>query len=83
MELPENDSLIQQAQQLATRLERISADSFWAHRASGIRVALLRCLDWIEHRRGARWKRIKELRRLVLDGYAILENAAKEIEEPR
>jgi hypothetical protein len=27
---------------LLSRLERISADSYWAHRASGIRGALLR-----------------------------------------
>ena len=30
---------------LTDRLERISADSVWAHRASGIRGSLLRILD--------------------------------------
>ena len=30
---------------LSDRLERISADSVWAHRASGIRGALLQILD--------------------------------------
>jgi len=30
---------------LLSRLERISADSIWAHRASGIRGALLRLLN--------------------------------------
>lgn len=30
---------------LTDRLERISADSVWAHRASGVRGALLRILD--------------------------------------
>ena len=30
---------------LLARLERISADSVWAHRASGIRGALLNLLD--------------------------------------
>jgi hypothetical protein len=30
---------------LTDRLERISADSIWAHRASGVRGALLRILD--------------------------------------
>jgi hypothetical protein len=83
MELPEDDSLIPQAQQLAARLERISADSYWAHQASGVRGALLRCLEWIESGRGARWKRLKELKNLVHKGYVTLENAAREIEEPK
>ncbi|MBK9926386.1 MAG: hypothetical protein IPP66_14005 [Anaerolineales bacterium] len=30
---------------LTDRLERISADSVWAHRASGLRGSLLRILD--------------------------------------
>jgi len=34
---------------LADRLERISADSVWAHRASGVRGALLRTLDQLQH----------------------------------
>jgi hypothetical protein len=83
MELPADDTLIPQAQQLAARLERISADSYWAHQASGIRGALLRSLDWIENGRGARWKRLKELQKLVRLGYTTLENAAREIEEPK
>jgi hypothetical protein len=33
---------------LLARLERISVDSYWAHRASGLRGALLRVLDQIE-----------------------------------
>ena len=34
---------------LLARLERISVDSYWAHRASGLRGALLRALDQIEN----------------------------------
>ncbi len=30
---------------LSERLERISADSIWAHRASGVRGSLLRILE--------------------------------------
>ena len=30
---------------LVSRLERLSVDSYWAHRASGIRGSLLRCKD--------------------------------------
>jgi hypothetical protein len=33
---------------LLTRLERVSVDSYWAHRASGIRGALLRTLEDLE-----------------------------------
>lgn len=33
---------------LLARLERVSVDSYWAHRASGIRGALLRTLEEIE-----------------------------------
>jgi hypothetical protein len=33
---------------LLNRLERISADSIWAHRASGIRGSLLRQLDQLQ-----------------------------------
>ena len=80
---PSDDTLIPQAQQLTARLERISADSYWAHQASGVRGALLRCLEWIETGRGAPWKRMKELHSLVRQGYTILENAAREIEEPK
>jgi hypothetical protein len=83
MALPDDETLVAQAQQLSARLERISADSYWAHRASGVRGSLLRCLELIEIGRGARWKRINELHSLVQDGYTILENAAREIEEPR
>ena len=33
---------------LLPRLERISVDSYWAHRASGVRGALVKILDRIE-----------------------------------
>jgi hypothetical protein len=34
---------------LLTRLERISVDSYWAHRAGGVRGALLRTLELTEN----------------------------------
>ena len=37
--------LLQEGRLLANRLERLSADSHWAHKASGLRGALLRCLE--------------------------------------
>ena len=34
---------------LLSRLERISVDSYWAHRASGVRGALFRALEMLEN----------------------------------
>lgn len=39
---------ISQARMLITRLERLSADSYWAHQASGLRGALLRSIALCE-----------------------------------
>jgi hypothetical protein len=36
------------AHQLLVRLERLSADSYWAHRASGLRDSQLKCVEQIE-----------------------------------
>jgi hypothetical protein len=43
MPTPRTD--IQLIRMLSERLERISADSIWAHRASGVRGSLLRILE--------------------------------------
>jgi hypothetical protein len=40
--------LLDQARQLAFRLERLSADSIWARRASGTRGTLLRHIERLE-----------------------------------
>jgi hypothetical protein len=60
---------------LLARLERISADSHCAHLASGIRGALLRAQERIEAGRPMDERR---LHRLVEQGFAILEDAARE-----
>ena len=60
---------------LLARLERISADSYWAHRASGVRGALLRMLEKIEVGRPVPRSDMKRLMKL---GFSILENAAEE-----
>lgn len=36
---------IEEARVLAAKLERLSADSYWAHQASGLRGALLRLIE--------------------------------------
>jgi hypothetical protein len=77
---------------LVFRLERLSVDSFWAHRASGIRGSLLRCKDELEQMdnlndrsdaaKARRQKVEKQLYGLMTTGYQILENGAKEIRSP-
>ena len=60
---------------LLARLERISADSYWAHRASGVRGALLRMLQKTENGGSIQWS---EMKRMTGLGFNILEKAAKE-----
>ena len=45
MQSPQSIQLIKL---LLMRLERVSVDSYWAHRASGVRGGLLRALEKIE-----------------------------------
>lgn len=60
---------------LLARLERVSVDSYWAHRASGIRGSLLRALEKIEAGQAVDESK---LRRLMDRGFKILERAAEE-----
>jgi len=57
---------------LLDRLERISVDSYWAHRASGVRGALIRSLEAQEN------ADIQTLESLSKLGFQILERAARE-----
>ena len=73
MEFPEpSERLIRL---LLPRLERISVDSFWAHRASGVRGALTRMLAELE--RGEPVDPAALQTNLQL-GFAILKAAAEE-----
>ncbi len=56
---------------LIARLERLSADSYWAHRASGVRGSLLR---WVEDDQGD----AGQGRDLINYGFEVLEKAARE-----
>ena len=60
---------------LLARLERISADSVVAHRASGIRGAMLRVLGQLEKQEQVPDYVVK---RLIESGYLLLQRAAKE-----
>ena len=73
------------AQLVTSRLERLSVDSYWAHRASGLRGSLLRCLERLETAppdsptQAGELARLEQLTRL---GYQILDHAAGEIRVP-
>jgi len=60
---------------LLARLERISADSLTAHRASGVRGAMLRVLEKLEEGEDVS---SAEVKRLIESGYLLLQRAAKE-----
>jgi hypothetical protein len=72
------------ARLLISRLERLSADSYWAHQASGIRGSLLKTLDEIEsgqtiNQPAENNLKLQHLDQLVKIGFEILEKAAREI----
>lgn len=71
-----NDPNIALAQRLVDRLERLSADSYWAHQASGVRGALLRSLEKISRSPDNQCVR-RQVQSLVRHGYTILEKAAR------
>ena len=60
---------------LLSRLERISADSHWTHRASGVCGALLRVTEKLENDVPISQPELKRLSDL---GFYLLEKAAKE-----
>jgi hypothetical protein len=70
MRSPGPDSL---TQMMLQRLERVSVDSYWAHRASGVRGALLRSL---ERQEAGNAVDEGELRQVIQLAFEILEQAA-------
>ena len=66
---------IQMLQLVLARLERVSVDSFWAHRASGVRGSLLRALEQME---AGETVSATALRSALDQGFRILERAARE-----
>jgi hypothetical protein len=65
---------LQLIRMLSDRLERISADSIWAHRASGVRGSLLRTLDQLQNGDQLDSKSFLQLVTIALN---ILSHAAK------
>ncbi len=70
---------VELVQLLLTRLERVPVDSFWAHRASGLRGSLLRALDLAETGDPLDSQSLADL---VLQAFQILEHAASEKSGP-
>ena len=60
---------------LLARLERVSVDSYWAHRASGIRGGLLRILEDLQKGTNPGQATIDEL---ISSAFNILTRAARE-----
>ena len=73
MEIPEPSGKL--IRLLLPRLERISVDSYWAHRASGVRGALVRLLAQMEM---GETIDPAVLRRNIQVGFDILQKAAEE-----
>ena len=61
---------------LTQRLERLSVDSIWARRASGLRGSLIKALDSVDS--GEQYSS-EHLDRLIERSFEILRNAAREI----
>jgi hypothetical protein len=61
------------------RLEHLSADSIYAHRASGLRGSLLRYQVRLEAGEQLSWEEMAIIDQLLDEGFRILELAGKEI----
>lgn len=70
-----NEDISQFLRLLLSRLERVNADSVWAHRASGIRGALLKTQQEIETGHDID---LCQAERQMQSGFEILERAGKE-----
>jgi len=69
------DEPLRTLQFLLSRLERISADSAVAYRASGVRGAMLRVVEKLEEGRPVSGADVK---RLIESAYLLLQKAARE-----
>lgn len=64
---------------LVDRLEHLSVDSTYAHRASGLRGSLLRMVERLEEGGTISREDQQRMEQLVAYGFKILEQAAKEV----
>ena len=70
-----NNEMLSTLNFLLSRLERISADSSVAYRASGVRGSMLRMVEKMEEGRPVSGQDVK---RVVERGYFLLQKAARE-----
>ena len=76
---------LEQARMIVQRLERLSADSAWAHVSSGYRGSFLRLIDRLESLPDIEQASPEDLRSLDLlidKGFDLLAKAAREIGDP-
>ena len=71
-----NNPDIELLQMLAKRLERLSVDSLWARRASGLRGNLIKVLEEIDTGQEIEPERLKPL---IERAFEVLRHAAQEI----
>ena len=64
---------------LVSRLERLSADSYYSHQASGLRGALLRLLSQAQKSSSLEKEDLERLEALTAQGFEILARAAREV----
>ncbi len=76
---------LEMARMVVQRLERLSADSTWAHTASGHRGSLLRVIDRLETEPDLETLTgpdVEQIDRLIDRGLYLLARAAREIGDP-
>ena len=81
---PASQGEIGYARMLIARLERLSVDSYWAHRSSGLRGSLLRALEKVETPADPEEPEqtaddLQRLQALIQQAAGVLEKAAREI----
>lgn len=77
--MQDDNTIIASIKLLISRLEHLSVDSRYAHRASGLRGSLWRCIEKLEAGQNIG---LLHVERLMAQGYEILEAAAREINAP-
>jgi hypothetical protein len=77
--MAEREKQMLQAKILVERLARLSADSIWARRASGLRASIDKVVGQVESGKEVDWEHFDHL---VALGFEILEKAAEEIPVP-
>jgi len=83
MESENTEKRLSQARELVHKLERISADSTWAHLSSGYRGSLWRAIERLERSLADQMpltgQELERLELLMEKGYELLYRAAREI----